>query len=141
MAARQVSKLEKLLRDYALSLPETREDFPWGERVIKVKNKVFVFLGHGEGDFGLSVKLPETGQAALSLPHTEPTGYGLGRSGWVSAQFPRGEEPPPELIKEWVLESYRAVAPVKLAKLVGTSGLVEDAPAAKAPTRKRARAR
>src|SRR5438045_3887097 len=100
MSARAVSRHEKLLREFALSLPETHEDFPWGERVVKVKKKVFVFMGHEESkEFGLSVKLPETGQAALSLPHTQPTGYGLGKSGWVSATFPRGEEPPIDLLK------------------------------------------
>ena len=30
---------------FALGLPETHEDHPWGETVIKVNKKVFVFLG------------------------------------------------------------------------------------------------
>ena len=29
----------------ALSYPGAHEEFPWGERVVKVKGKVFVFLG------------------------------------------------------------------------------------------------
>src|SRR5262249_16158388 len=109
------------LRRFALSLPEATEDFPWGERVAKVKGKVFVFLGGDPvpgGPMGLTVKLPESGAGALDLPFTKPTGYGLGKSGWVSASFEPGDKPPVEILKAWIRESYRAVAPKKLlAKL------------------------
>src|SRR5690242_9119860 len=33
------------LRAFALGLPEAYEEFPWGECVVKVNKKVFVFLG------------------------------------------------------------------------------------------------
>ena len=78
------------LREHALSYPETREDFPWGELVIKVRDKVFVFLGRPEGGLSLSVKLPGSATFAFDLPYCEPTGYGLGRAGWVTARFRRG---------------------------------------------------
>jgi hypothetical protein len=39
------SRDARALRTYALTFPEAREDFPWGERVVKVREKVFVFLG------------------------------------------------------------------------------------------------
>jgi predicted DNA-binding protein (MmcQ/YjbR family) len=105
------------LRKYALSFPGATEDFPWGERVAKVNGKVFVFLGRDPvvgGPMGLSVKLPESGQDALDLPFAEPTGYGLGKSGWVSATFEANDEPPLEVLKGWIRESYLAVAPKKL---------------------------
>jgi hypothetical protein len=35
-------QIETALRDYALGFPEATEDFPWGERAIKVKGKVFL---------------------------------------------------------------------------------------------------
>src|SRR5262249_27394752 len=55
-----------VLRDFALAYPGAREEFPWGERVIKVGKKVFVFLGMPDGDeLGLSVKLPASGPMAL----------------------------------------------------------------------------
>ena len=38
------AKIEALLRKHALSYPEAYEEFPWGERAIKVKGKVFVFM-------------------------------------------------------------------------------------------------
>jgi predicted DNA-binding protein (MmcQ/YjbR family) len=108
----------RALREYALGLPGATEDFPWGERVAKVGGKVFVFLGADPvpgGPMGLSVKLPDSGPEALDLPFTKPTGYGLGKSGWVSATFSDGDSAPIEILKDWILESYRAVAPKKLA--------------------------
>ena len=65
--------------------------------------------------FGLSVKLPQSGEAVLrEFPFTEPTGYGLGKSGWVSARFSAKQKVPTELLTEWIEESYRAIAPAKL---------------------------
>ena len=74
--------------------------------------KVFVFMGMADGDgLGLSVKLPASGPMALLLPFATPTGYGLGKSGWVSARFAPSDNPPLALLREWIDESYRAVAP------------------------------
>jgi predicted DNA-binding protein (MmcQ/YjbR family) len=100
------------LRAFALGYPGAREEFPWGERVVKVGKKVFVFMGMADGDgLGLSVKLPASGPMALLLPFATPTGYGLGKSGWVSARFAPSDNPPLALLREWIDESYRAVAP------------------------------
>ena len=110
-------RASRALRDYALSFPGATEDFPWGERVAKVKGKVFVFLGADPvpgGPIGLSVKLPESGRDALDLPFAKPTGYGLGKAGWVSARFETTDDPPLEILKGWIRESYGAVAPKKL---------------------------
>ena len=93
------------LRDFALGYPGAREDFPWGERVIKVGKKVFVFLGMADGDeLGLSVKLPESGPMALLLPFAKPTGYGLGKSGWVSARFVASDDSAARHVREWIDE-------------------------------------
>lgn len=102
-----------ILRAFALHYPGAHEEFPWGERVIKVQGKVFVFLGRDEG-LGLSVKLPQSRLMALGLPFASPTGYGLGKSGWVTAQFGARAKPPLDLLRAWIDESYRAVAPKKL---------------------------
>ena len=103
------------LRAHALSLPETVEDFPWGESAFKVRKKVFVFLNRrDDGGFSMSVKLPISSEMALTLPFTAPTGYGLGRSGWVSCIFIKDDEPPIEMLFEWIEQSYLAVAPKKL---------------------------
>jgi predicted DNA-binding protein (MmcQ/YjbR family) len=108
---------------HALSYPGAWEDHPWGETVVKVGKKVFVFLGCGQDDaFGVTTKLPHSGDAALSMPFCEPTGYGLGQRGWVSARFKKGEKPPVELLLSWIDESYRTVAPKKLVKELDARG-------------------
>ena len=112
-----IRELSKAVRRFALGLPGASEHFPWGERVAKVGGKVFVFLGMDplpDGEMGFSVKLPESGRDALELPFTKPTGYGLGKAGWVSASFSAKDAPPLAILEEWVLESYRAVAPKKM---------------------------
>jgi predicted DNA-binding protein (MmcQ/YjbR family) len=130
-----MKRAEAALREHALSFPEAREDFPWGERVVKVAGKVFVFLGRAEGGLSMSVKLPGSATLALDLPFASPTGYGLGRSGWVTARFEAGEKPPVDLLKRWIDESYRAVAPKRLAARLAAG----SEPPAAGPRRRRAR--
>ena len=98
------------------SFPEAWEDHPWGDTVFKVKTKVFVFMGGDPDGYGISVKLPTTSKIALQRPGASPTGYGLGKAGWVSLKFAPDEEPPIDLVRAWLDESYRAVAPKKLVK-------------------------
>lgn len=109
-------KIRAALREIALTYPGAHEDFPWGESVIKVSGKVFVFLGMSE-EPGASfcVKLPHSGDIALSLPFFKPAGYGLGKSGWVHGKLAADDDLPPDLLREWLDESYRAVAPKKLS--------------------------
>ena len=106
------------LRAHGLSLPETVEEHPWGHSALKVRGKTFVFLNLDPDRLSLSTKLPVSRDFALMLDFTEPTGYGLGRSGWVSSGFGPGDAPDLDLLKRWIAESYRAVAPKKLAALV-----------------------
>jgi predicted DNA-binding protein (MmcQ/YjbR family) len=118
--------VSRALREYALSFPGATEDFPWGERVAKVKGKVFVFLGADPvpgGPIGFSVKLPASGQDALDLPFTKPTGYGLGKSGWVTASFEADDEPPLEILKGWIRESFCTIAPNTLVAELESSVL------------------
>lgn len=115
-------KLQSALRARALEYPDTEEAFPWGERVIKVKKKVFVFLGDvtRPEELRFTVKLPMSGKAALKLPWAKPTGYGLGKSGWVSFA-PGTERVELEQIFAWLDESFRAVAPKTVVAKLGES--------------------
>lgn len=105
---------EAALRKHALAYPEAYEEFPWGERVIKVNKKIFLFLHGDQYTLRVTTKLPQSYGAALLAPFAKPTGYGLGKSGWVTAIFRRGEHPPFYVLKSWIDESYRAVAPRRL---------------------------
>ncbi|MFK0252526.1 MmcQ/YjbR family DNA-binding protein [Streptomyces sp. NPDC090445] len=104
------------VREFALGLPEAVEEFPWGPEdcVVKVNKKIFVFLGSTDGPqpVGLSVKLKDEALHghAMSAPGAEPTGYGLGRSGWVSVPLEEQGAPSAQVLCEWVEESYRTVA-------------------------------
>ena len=131
----KAKQVEKKLRDIALAYPGAREEFPWGERVVKVGKKVFVFMGMPEGGgLGLSVKLPDSGTMALMFPFATPTGYGLGKSGWVSARFEAGEAPPVELLRAWIDESYRAVAPKTMVARLPATAATKPSAKAKAAT-------
>ena len=120
MPKKTLESLELTLRDYALTFPEVTEDHPWGHRAMKVKKKAFVFLGGDKNakELSLSVKLPQSRDMADDLPFAEPTGYGLGKSGWVTARFTKTGDVPLDLLKAWIDESYRAIAPKKLVKLL-----------------------
>jgi len=111
----QPSALRRRLLDYALGLPEAYIDHPWGEDVIKVRKKVVVFFGTPDASQyppGMTVKLVESQPLALAQPGVEPSGYNLGKSGWVSVRF--GPELPFEMLRDWIDESYRTIAPKTL---------------------------
>ncbi len=112
MAAK--SKAMETIRKAALAYPETREDHPWGEIAIKVKGKVFVFMGQGDDGIGFSVKLPKSGPSVLKKKFAEPTHYGLGKHGWVSCTFERDADVPLKDALKWLDESFRAVAPKRV---------------------------
>jgi predicted DNA-binding protein (MmcQ/YjbR family) len=97
---------------YALSLPGAWEDHPWDETVAKVgKGKVFVFFGGPEGLPCITVKLDESHGHALALENAQPTGYGLGKSGWVTIPIAASDF---DVLRDFIEESYRIVAPKRL---------------------------
>lgn len=98
---------------FALSLPETAEDRPWEDDVVvKVRGKIFVFAGQ-VGSKRMSVKLAESHAHALAIDGAEPTGYGLGKAGWVTVPF-RARGVSIAVLRDWVEESYRIVAPKRV---------------------------
>jgi predicted DNA-binding protein (MmcQ/YjbR family) len=90
-----------------------------GEPTFRVRGKTFVFSSPDAS--GISIKLTKEEAAAVVAtdPNAEPTGYGLGRHGWVSVSIPnttsakRWRE-----IAEWIRTSYTLVAPKRLARAV-----------------------
>lgn len=137
----------KELREFGLAYPGAHTKSPWpGHLDLAVKDKTFAYLSIEGEPFKISCKLPESAAAALTLPDTEPTAYGLGRSGWVTARFPDGDVPV-ALLKEWIDESYRAQAPKKLVASLSSSTSVGASPSQgrskreAAPKKVRSRAR
>ena len=109
------------LRAFGLRYPGVSLKSPWpGHADLAVRDKTFAYLSKAGEPFSLSVKLPFSGPEALEMGFTAPTGYGLGKSGWVTASWPDDIADPMGLFRAWIDESYRAQAPKKL---------IADAPA------------
>jgi predicted DNA-binding protein (MmcQ/YjbR family) len=129
------------LRRAALAYPETTEDRPWGHPAFKVRGKAFLFVGAEPGELSLSLKLGAAHDLALGFAFASPTGYGLGKSGWVSARFVAGEPIPLPLLLAWLDESYRLIAPARVVAALdaGVSGAppAGRAPPARRPARRR----
>jgi predicted DNA-binding protein (MmcQ/YjbR family) len=107
------------LEAFALDFPGAFRDTPWeGDVVAKVGKKIFVFFGSGESA-AISVKLPESADHALSIDGARPTSYGLGRHGWVTV--PVGDTPP-DLLQDWIEESYRTIATKRLVAELDARG-------------------
>jgi predicted DNA-binding protein (MmcQ/YjbR family) len=136
------------LREFGLDYPEAHLKSPWpGHEDLAVRDKTFCYLGVEGEPFSISCKLPHSNNAALALPGTKPTAYGLGKSGWVTAEFPDGNVPI-EMLMEWIDESYRAQAPKRLvAQLDGAPApkkkpartRAKNEPAKKKPARRQTR--
>ena len=114
-------KVETVLRElraFGLGLPGAHSKAPWPDHDdLAVNDKTFAYLPKADAEtFSVSVKLPYTHSMVLDLPFATPTGYGLGKSGWVSLAPSEDEIPPLDRLKEWVEESYRAQAPRRLVK-------------------------
>jgi predicted DNA-binding protein (MmcQ/YjbR family) len=123
----------KELREFGLKYPGTHLKSPWpGHKDLAVKDKTFAYLPPEGEPFSISCKLPKSSGVALLLPFCTPTGYGLGKSGWVSATPPPGDINV-EMFKEWIDESYRAQAPKSFLKLIDGA----PAPAAKPGAKKK----
>lgn len=122
-SAHPASNLRADLRAAALCFPEAYEEYPWGQVVIKVRRRVFLFLDGDPRDpaLHLTIKLPHSGEDVLSLPFASPAGYGLAKAGWVSFHIQPGEEPPLALFQPWIAESYRTVAPRRLVRQLEAS--------------------
>jgi predicted DNA-binding protein (MmcQ/YjbR family) len=113
-----MARLERIVA----RLPEAeRVDIAeWGdEPTFRVRGKNFVFSD--QAATSLSLKLPKEEAAAVVAtdPAVEPSGYGLGRHGWISltVDAAAGDDRWQQL-EEWVRTSYTLVAPKKLARVV-----------------------
>jgi len=105
------------LEEYARSFPEAWPDEPWGDRVVKVRKKIFVFVSRADAERpALTVKLPQSGDHGLAFRDAMPTRYGLGKHGWVTIYVDAVPEDEHEVLFDFVEESYRAVAPKTLVK-------------------------
>src|SRR5262249_18398729 len=113
-----LKKAEAAIAKRALAYPDAHEEHPWDHRAFKVKGKMFLIMSGEPGTLAVTMKLPVSGSMALQFPFASPTGYGLGKSGWVTCSYGGKDRVPLELIETWLDESFRTVAPKRVvAKL------------------------
>jgi predicted DNA-binding protein (MmcQ/YjbR family) len=131
------------LRAFGMAYPGAHFKSPWpGHMDLAVNDKTFAYLSLEGEPLGISCKLPRSSDVALMLPFCKPTGYGLGKSGWVSASFDDADVDV-AMLKAWIDESYRAQAPKKLVASLGApvtgdgATATAPAPAGKAKPAKR----
>ena len=117
----RVDNMERL-EGIVARLPEAeRVDIAeWGDHpTFRVRGKNFVFSDQNANS--LSLKLPKEEAAAVVAtdPTVEPSGYGLGRHGWISLTVDATTDGDRwQQLEEWVRTSYTLVAPKKLARVV-----------------------
>ena len=111
------------LRKVCLALPEAHEVEAWGEPTFRVRNKLFAMYAaphnhHGGGRPAVWCKAAPGNQALMV--RAEPERYFVppyvGSSGWVGVWLDRN--PDWSEVKELMTDSYRLVAPKKLAALL-----------------------
>lgn len=110
------------LEQIAGRLPEaTRVDIEaWGgEPTFRVNGKNFIFTNPDATSLSVKLTRDEAEAVVASDPKASPTGYGLGRHGWVTITI--GSRPSAARwreVEEWVRTSYSLVAPKRLARQV-----------------------
>ena len=111
------------LRKVCLALPEAHEVEAWGEPTFRVRNKLFAMYAaphnhHGGGRPAVWCKAAPGNQAMMV--RAEPERYFVppyvGPSGWVGVWLDRN--PDWSEVKALMTDSYRLVAPKKLAALL-----------------------
>ena len=90
-----------------------------GEPTFRVRGKNFIFTDAEATSLSVKLSREEAAAVVASDPLVEPTGYGLGRAGWVSIMVAgRTSQKRWQELEEWIRTSYTLVAPKRLAQLV-----------------------
>ena len=119
---------EAALTAYALSLPETDLGPGWGEtRYLRVRGKGFAVFGdkaQTPDALTLTVKLPISYEMVQDLPYVRPGSAWYRQNRWAIAQFGPDDDIRAELdtLKGWLRQSYVAVAPKALGRLLTETG-------------------
>jgi predicted DNA-binding protein (MmcQ/YjbR family) len=110
------------LESIAARLPEVaRVDIEaWGGKpTFRVAGKNFIFAGDDGRTITVKLTMEEAAAVVATDPEVVPTGYGLGRSGWVSITLKsRPSAARWREVEEWIRTSYTLVAPKRLARQV-----------------------
>ena len=126
---------ERLLQ-IVLSLPGAYEDRPWGSVHCKVAGKIFVGWGrHDDGEMEIGFRVSPELQSMLvaSDPRFKIAKY-VGKYGGVDMRI--GPKPNWDEVEQFIVESYRIIAPKKLVKELDARRGVGSAAQAEKPAAK-----
>jgi hypothetical protein len=121
-------KAEQELTRFGLSFPETDHAPGWATtRCLRVRKKMFCVFGAERhkpdvqpDQLSIIVKLPVSAEMVEDLYFVRESKGWYKQHNWVIAQFGPDDDILAELdtLKAWLTQSYCAMAPKKLAKLV-----------------------
>lgn len=109
--------IHRKLREICLALPEVEETLTWDHPNFRVVRKIFCIMGGYPGEPNITVKV---GKPMLEVFLKDPRfvlASHIGKHGWVSMPGATGRLNWTE-IASLCRESYRRVAPARLAKQV-----------------------
>ena len=117
-------RAETELTAYGFTFPETTSGPAWHPaRGLYVRKKMFcVFGARGEALDALTIlmKLPISAEMAEGLPFVRPARGWFKQHNWVTAHFGADDDVLAEMqtLKGWMKQSYVAVAPKTLGRMV-----------------------
>ena len=100
-------------RAAALSYPETVEVDSCNKKAFKARDKSFLFLGVRDTDYNIMVRLGDSRGEAEKMAAKDPDNISVGPH-WITATFASTQALPAGLIRRWIDESWRLLAPKKL---------------------------
>jgi hypothetical protein len=115
---------EAELTEFGLTLPETEVGPAWPPtRCLKVRGRMFFVFGdrkEPEGALTMIMKLPISGEMVQDLYFVRESKGWYKQHDWVIARFEAEDDILAEMdtLKSWLIQSYCAMAPKKLVKLV-----------------------
>jgi hypothetical protein len=118
-------RAEALLTAYGLSFPAATSGPGWAfTRALYVNKKMFAVFGDRAQPLDaltFIVKLPISAEMAAGLPFVREAKGWYKQHNWVTADFGPDDDILAELetLKAWLRQSYVAIAPKKLSKLIG----------------------
>jgi len=127
MALKPHQRVEAELTAYGLTFPETSAGPGWTiTRALYVRKKMFAVFGDkGEPLDALTMimKLPISAEMAQGLFFVRPARGWFKQHNWVTAHFGPEDDILAELetLKGWLKQSYVAVAPKKLGRMLAAT--------------------